>query len=105
MPLTPEQIEEINQALEGLTDEQKQEVLRMTYATGYNAKTDEGKCAVACIKAKRAKIDAILARREQVDEMAKLIGLSGIDHFERRASKEEEIQALEARLADLKSRQ
>lgn len=70
MALEQNDMEEVNRAealLEGLSEDDKREVVRMAYA-------DNAKPLEEAIREKRAKLEAINARRAQVDELATRVG-------------------------------
>jgi hypothetical protein len=71
MALTREEQDEVDRSLallDGLSDDDKREVVRMAYAEGRGE-------VEATIVAKRAKLEVINARRRKIDAMAAVVGI------------------------------
>lgn len=71
MALKREEQDEVDGALsllDGLSDDDKREVVRMAYADGRGE-------VMATIAAKRTKLEGINARRRKIDAMAAVVGI------------------------------
>ena len=72
MALSREDQEEVERALsllDGLSADDKREVVRMVYAGGGRGELE------ACIAEKRVKLAALRARRRKIDAMAAVVGI------------------------------